>query len=109
MRRPRNGPAEIARLQLRHLGHQMCPAGERPALLRGPGAELAAAVPAGEIGVRLLGAHRLGRAQNHDLLLELAPVEVEAHLGIAEDLPSLAALQVGVEDEAPLVEALEED
>src|SRR5690606_14553245 len=79
------------------------------ALAGGPGADLAAAGARGEICVRLLVAHALDAALHPHLLLQDRPVEAEARLAPHVELPRLAAAQVRADDEAALVDTLEQD
>src|SRR5450759_4901465 len=83
-----------------------CPR-DRAALLRRPCANLAAALPAREIRVGLLDAHRARHAFHADLAHQRLPVKAHRRLRVREKLASLAALEVGVEDESEFIRALE--
>src|SRR5262249_8941238 len=82
---------------------------ERPALARGPGAELALAGPAREVRVRFLLGHVLDGTLDAHLLAEIRVVDAERGAGVLLELVALAAGAIGVEDEAARVEGLEKD
>ena len=84
------------------------PALERPRLLAGPGADLGGARAAGEIGIGFRGADRLHRPAQPHLAPQRFPVERKARLGVVGEFAPLLAAVVAVEDEAALVEPLEQ-
>src|SRR5581483_8015262 len=75
MSRPGNGADTEASGGLADLAFELEAALERARLRRGPGADLAAARPAGEIGIGLLGADRLGGALDADLAAQALPMQ----------------------------------
>src|SRR5690606_9261652 len=107
--RARDGLALELLLELAQALHQLLAAREGLALARGPGAELASARAGGEVGVGLLVGDELDRALHAHLLLQPAPVKAKGGPRTNEEVAGLAALQVGVEDEAPPVDVLEQD
>ena len=54
-------------------------------------------------------AHGFDRAFDADLPSQGFPVEAQGGVGIFGKLHALAAFEVGVEDEAPIVDSLQED
>ncbi len=80
----------------------------RPRLVRGPGAELGRAGPRGEIGVGLGVADRRDRPANPHLPPQGLPVEQQGRRRMRRQLAALGALQVGEEDEAVGIDALEQ-
>lgn len=74
-----------------------------------PGADAAAEGAAAEIGLALLPGELLDVAEDADLFVDLAPVEGEGGARVLCELARLARGVVGVEDEAAVVELLEED
>jgi hypothetical protein len=83
-------------------------AGDRARLVRGPGADLALPRPRREIGVGLRRRDGLHRSLDTDLAEQRLPVEAQRRPGMRREVPSLAALGIGVEDEAALVDALQQ-
>src|SRR5271169_517973 len=77
---------------------------ERTRLIRGPGADLAVARPRGEIGVRLVGCHRLDRPFDPYLSAQRFPQKAQRGLRVAEQLCRFAAFEIGVEDKTAPVE-----
>ena len=110
--RPEIRPLDLAEAELGgELGDallQLEARGERPRLARRPGADPAAARPALEIGVRLGAVDRLDRPLDAHLALERLPVEQQRRARIGGEVGALAAFQVGVEDEAAGIDALEQ-
>src|SRR5215203_2420985 len=88
---------------------QNAPVPDGPALLGSPRPEAASARTAREVGVGLLAGDATGAAFDPDLPLQLAPVEEEGARGIGLQFAGLASCVVGVENEAALVVALQED
>src|SRR6185312_10235988 len=78
-------------------------------LMRRGGAELAAACSAVEVGFRFFGRGALHGAGDADLARQQVPVEEERRTRVLGQLVTLLALVVRVEDEAALIEALEQD
>src|SRR5882672_12076135 len=74
--------------------------GQRLGLVGGPGADLAVARPAREIGLRLLLGNRHDSALDPDLPRQRLPVEAQRRPRVGVELVRFAALQVGVEDKA---------
>src|SRR5690606_37573625 len=99
---PRRARDALAVRRARHLVARFegVAAVDLPALLRRVDAPPAFEWPAGEVGIRLGGGHLLHRAGNAHLPLERGPVEQERGAAGLADLARLAALVVGVEDEA---------
>ena len=83
---------------------------QRLRLLRRPRAELAAARARGEVGVGLGVADDLDRALDPHLhaVAHARPVEQQRRMRIGLQFAALAAVEVGVEDEAARVEGLEQ-
>ena len=77
-------------------------------LVRGPGAELGAARADREVGVDVGPRERRRGAVDADLPLERVPREEQRDPRVAGQLGALAGAGVGVEDEAVLVDALEQ-
>ena len=69
------------------------PVRHRHALVRGDGAEAAAARAAGKVGVGLLLRDRANAALDPDLPLELPPVEEKGRAGVKDKAPLVKALQ----------------
>ena len=106
----RQGDLPLGELAL-HLFHLFVQQGtglDHLALGRGPGADLAAAGAGEEIGQGLPGRDALGAAVDLHLARQGHPGEEQGDLGVASDLPRLATLVVGEEDEAALVVELEQ-
>jgi hypothetical protein len=59
------------------------------------------------VGLRI--AHELDRAFDADLPFQRLPMEAQGRVGILAKLHSLAAFEVSVEDESPLIDSLQED
>src|SRR6266542_6017780 len=79
------------------------------ALRRGPGAQPAAERAGTEIRLGLLAADPLDAALDAHLALQGGPPEHQRRRGVRAELAGLAAPVIGVEHEAALVEALEQD
>ena len=109
VRRPRHGHARESRLDLGDARLEIARVLDRPALLRRPRADLAAARARREVRVRLGVAHRLRGALDAHLHLERLPVEAQRGALRRQQLAPLSALVVRVEDEAALVDVLEQD
>src|SRR5215207_1198736 len=107
VRRARDLAPLVRELQLPQAVLQRSPAPDLAALRAGPRPEAAAARAAGEVGVGLLVGDARGGTFYPDLPPQFAPVEEERAARVLRELAGLAALVVGVEDEAALVVALE--
>ena len=101
VRRPRHAapPAYLSRNSAKRASSS-ARLGERARLVRGPGADLAVARPAGEIGVGLRRGGRRDRALDADLAAQRLPVKAQRRARVGGQLLGLAAFEVGVEDEA---------
>ena len=89
-------------------GHQVGLAGEDLALVAGPGAD-AAGVGAGiEVGVGFGFGQLVDAAFDTHLALQFGPEEGEGDVGVQGDGTALAALIVGEEDEALVVDFLQQ-
>src|SRR5262249_51702217 len=93
--------------EFRHPLLQCKAALQRPRLVRGPGADLAAARATGEVGVGFLRRRLFHRSFEPHLAAQRLPVEQQSALGMADQLLALGALMVGVKAEARPVEPLE--
>src|SRR5580700_495775 len=82
--------------------------GERPRLVRGPGADLAVARPRGEIGVGLVIGDERDDAFDADLPLQRFPVKAQRCMRVRGQLLGLAALEIGVKYEAPRIRPLQQ-
>jgi hypothetical protein len=78
-------------------------------LVARPGADLRHARAGGEIAVRLIRRDRLDTSAQPDLALQRLPIERQRRLRRCAQFPALHAVDVRVEDEAALVEALQQD
>ena len=109
---PEIGQGDLALGELAlHLFHLFVQQGARLddlALGRGPGADLAAAGAGQEIGQGLTGRDALGAAVDLHLASQGHPGQEQGDLGVAPDLPRLAALVIGEKDKAALVVELEQ-
>src|SRR5580698_3833509 len=107
VRRPRYGPdAEFCgKTRDRFLERQA--AFKCSGLIAGPCTDLRHARARGEIRISFLGRHRLDNAAQPDLTLQRLPVKRQRRFWRVRQLAALHAVQVGVEDEAVLVEALQ--
>src|SRR5215212_1819812 len=99
----------VLRLERSYPLFQNAPVFDGMALLGSPRPETASWRTTREVGVGLLAGEASGAALDPDLPLQLAPVEQQGARGVRRDLLRLASLVIGVEDEAPLVVALEKD
>src|SRR6185312_10026960 len=106
--RPRDARSFEARGDLRHPALQISRLRHRTTLIRGPRAELARTCARCEIRVSFSVARRFGATLDADLNLHRRPVEAQRAVRVGEQLAPLASFVVGVEDEAALVESLEE-
>src|SRR6185312_5403401 len=106
--RPRDARSFEARGDLRHPALQISRLRHRATLVRGPRAKLARTRARCEIRVSLGVAGRLGAALDAYLNLHRRPVEAQRAVRVGEQFSPLASFVVGVEDEAALVERLEE-
>src|SRR5690554_4989336 len=99
--------AELA-FHLRHFLFQQAPGSNRLALLRYPGANLAAPWPGGEVfqGFRL--ADLFHRPLNTYLTVQADPGKQQRCLGVLLQFQRLAAAVVGVEHEAPVIEVFQQ-
>ncbi len=107
VRRPGDGAGKA----LGHLGRpplEPRPVRDRLALRRGPGAELAGALPGGEVGVGLGRVETGGVAGDDHLAPDGEPAEDQAGPGVLAELAALGAVVVGEPREAAGVDALEE-
>ena len=84
------------------------PALQRPRLLARPGADAAFARPALEIRIRLRVADPDHRAACADLPPQAFPVQHEGGLRLAEQFAALVGFRVRVENEAVLVDAVQQ-
>ena len=107
-RRPRHGVAGKFRFALADGRFERLAAVERLALARRPGADLTLARARGEVGVGLAVGHGNGAAVDAHLARERRPVDAEDHLGPRGDLAGLLAAEVREEDEAALVDVLDQ-
>src|SRR5216683_2233386 len=82
---------------------------QRARLIRGPSADLAAALARCEIGVGLLRRGRRYRPFQAHLATQRLPVKQQRRLGLRPQVQALATFSVGVEDEAFGVVALQQD
>src|SRR5207244_12006283 len=82
---------------------------QRMALLLRPSRELAPPRPRGEVGGRFGFRDALDPPFDPDLLAERPPVEDQGRTRILLELAGLAAHVTAVEDEAPIVGALQQD
>src|SRR3982075_969692 len=106
MRRPRDrSDGEFCRVERDRLLEGVA-ALERRRLLAGPGADLRQARTGREIAVGLAVVDPLDRAAQADLAVQRLPVEEQGALGASIKLATLLAVDVGVEHEPALVEAL---
>src|SRR5690606_3404116 len=81
---------------------------ERSRLVARPGAELAVAAARREIGVGGGIGDRSGNPLDTDLPAQRFPVKEQRHMGVRRQLAALAAVEVGIEDEAVGAMALEQ-
>ena len=94
--------------ELSHIRFQLLPAGG-PALMGDGGAELATPGAGGEVVAGLLGGDFLGAAVDDQLAVEGAPEHDEGDVGVGGDVVAFAAVVVGEEDEAAVLDAFEQD
>lgn len=78
-------------------------------LVRGPGTQPMTIGPRLEVGIGFLRAHPIQCAFHPDLHVHSRPVERHGRLRVGLQFGGLATLVVGVEDEAPDIDAFEED
>src|SRR5690554_4285033 len=99
--------AELA-FHLRHFLFQQAPGSNRLALLRYPGANLAAPWPGGEVfqGFRL--ADLFHRPLNTYLTVQADPGKQQRCLGVLLQFQCLAAAVIGVEHKAPVIEVFQQ-
>src|SRR5690606_3030575 len=110
-RRSRHLATLEARLYLRQGGIERLARRQRGRLFGRPGAELAHARAAGEIGIGLGIVHQAGLAFHPYLdpcLAQVPPQKQQRRLRIAAQVAPLGAVQVGVEDEPARVERLQQ-
>lgn len=93
--------------ELGHIRFQLLPAG-RPALMGDGSTELAAPGAAGEVIAGLLGGDFFGAAVDDQLAVEGAPEHDEGDVGVGGDIVAFAAVVVGEEDEAAVLDAFEQ-
>ena len=91
-----------------HQGLQLGAIPQHAALWRRRGGDLRPPRPAGEVLVRLLGVQTLHRPLDPHLPVQLQPDDAQRGPPVDVDLPSLAALQVGVEGEPGRAVSLEQ-
>src|SRR5437899_1406779 len=103
-RRPRHLGLAKAAGKLLDPALEHAAAGERARLVRGPGADLTVARPAGEIGVRLVIRDLFDGALDANLSVQRLPQKAERGTRVAEQLRRFSAFEIGVEDEPALVE-----
>ena len=95
-------------LEFGEAGFECGAVGDRGALVRDPGAELAAARAGSEVGGGFFARHAGDAAFDADLAFELSPVEGQGGEGIAFEFLGLAAGVVGVKNEPKLADFLEQ-
>jgi hypothetical protein len=91
-----------------HPGLELGPVTDRAALRRRPRREPSPDRAAAVVRLRILTARALDGPFDADLATDLAPVEEQRRPRVRRHLFALAAAVVGVEDEAALVDALEQ-
>src|SRR6266850_3974310 len=109
VRRPRHSTDDVPGRDRGDALFQGKPALQRARLVRGPGADLAAAIAGREIGVGLSGRNRRHRTFQADLPAQRLPVKQQRRLGMGLQVQALAAFRVGVDDETRGVVAFQED
>src|SRR5438045_5945413 len=107
VRRAWNAPDEVFCRVDRDRLFEGEPALEWRRLAARPGPDLREPRTGGEIGVRLGFADRLDRAAQPDLAHQRLPMKYQGGLRAYLQLAALAAVEVGVEHEPPLVEVLQ--
>jgi len=107
--RQRNLAAVVLSLEPAHSLLEDVPTLDLLALARRPGAKLTAARTCPEVLRRLLLAYALDAAFDANLPSQGMPVEHERSLRVSLELATFPALVVRVEDEAVLVDAMQED
>ncbi len=80
----------------------------RLGLFGGPGTELAETGTGREIGIGLGVGHRRDGALDADLALDFDPMKTDRRAGELAELGGLGAVEVGVENEAAFIDALEQ-
>lgn len=84
-------------------------AGNDRGLGAGPGADLGDAGALVEVGFAFFAREFFDPARGADLTLQFFPVEAEGGVGVGGEFPALAAVVVGEEREAAIVEGFEQD
>ena len=109
VRRPRNClPLEFL-LELRNPFFEISGVFDRLALNGRPGANLTESLTGSEIRIGLFICNFRHSAFDSYLNLQRRPMKTERSLGVREEMPALAALIVGVENESTLIERLEQN
>lgn len=90
-------------------GFEVGAVGDDLALGRGPGSDLVGAGASGEVAFGFVVGEFPDETAGGDLALAGGPKEAYSRTIVLVDLTALTALIVGVEVEAPVVEALQED
>jgi hypothetical protein len=98
----------VLHFELAHLFFESTAAGEGAALPGDGGADLAAPGAAVEVGVYIVGGKLGDLAFDAQLPSQRFPVEAECGFGVVGELGAFAALGVGEEAEATLVDALDQ-
>src|SRR5438105_3772721 len=109
VRRTRHLAPFVLALELRVAALELFAALERMALLRGPRRKLTPPRARGEVRGRFGLRDPLDLTFHSDLLAELPPVEDEGRTRVLLELAGLATAVAAVEDEALLVDVLEQD
>src|SRR5690606_11251517 len=107
-RRARHLPALVAPFELGDARLEHGALRQRARLLRCPGADLRKPRPGREIGVRLFRRDRARLSLDAHLAEQAFPVEAERGMGIRQQLLTLPALEVGIEDEAAALYSLQQ-
>ncbi len=107
MRRTRRADA-VAQTEFRGAFEQDGAPVDGLALRRGPGADARGQRSAGEISVRLFGTDLLHPPLDAHHALELYPVELQRGKGVRRQLTALAAVIVGVPDNAARIDVFDQ-
>ena len=107
VRRARRHQHEL-RAVLGGVGHQHAPARDHLALRAGPGADARIERAAGKVFVAFFVTDLFHKALDAHHTLQLHPVELQRHIGVAGNLAALAAVVIGKPDDAALVVALDQ-